>query len=65
MVEIVAADERPPALDKSLRLQSPELSNDFQLVWRHPSVQGIGKSIRLVNPPSKPTTQEAGVQSQF
>ena len=65
MVEIIAAHERPAALDKSLGLQSRKSANDFQLVWRQPSGQGIGKSIGLLNSSSKTATQEADVQSQF
>ena len=65
MVEVVAANERQPALNESLRLQSSKLPDNFQFVRRHPSGQSIGKSVCLLNPPSKPTTQEARVQSQF
>ena len=42
MVQIVAADERPPALDESLRLQSRKSSNDFQFVRRHSSGKSVG-----------------------
>jgi hypothetical protein len=56
MIQIVAADERPPALQESLRLQSRKPLNDFQFVWGHSSCKGVGKSLGLLNPPSKTTT---------
>src|SRR5580704_7886571 len=56
MIQIVAADERPPALQESLSLQSRKPSNDFQFVWGHSSCKGVGKSVGLLNSPSKTTT---------